>query len=83
MKKENIWLDSDAVLTEYGENKKESKKEYRKLIRGISGKEKDVFEDIKYGVILGSDEFLTWAQKKFIDHRVKIDTELSQKKQVS
>ncbi|MGR3318614.1 MAG: transposase [Candidatus Anammoxibacter sp.] len=83
LKNETTWLDSDAVLKEYGENRRESKKEYRKLIRGISGKEKAFLEDIKYGVILGSDEFLAWAQKKFIDHTVKIDSELPQKKQVS
>lgn len=49
------------MLKEYRENKKESKKKSRKLIRGISGKEKEVLEDIKLGVILRSDEFLAWS----------------------
>ncbi len=81
--KKNNWLDSDAVLKEYGINKKESKKEYRKLIKGISGKEKEFLEDLKYGIILGSDEFLAWAQKKFINPIGKRDPELPQKRQIS
>jgi len=43
------------------------RKEYRKLIREISGKEENFLEDIKYGMILGSDKFVEWVQKKFID----------------
>ncbi len=82
-KKKNSWLDSDAVLKEYGEEKKGSKREYRKLLREISGKEKEFLEDLKYGAILGSEEFIAWAQKKFIDHTGKKDSELLLKKQVS
>ena len=81
--KENNWLDSDAVLKEYGINKKESKKEYRKLIRCVSGKEKEFLEDLKYGIILGSDEFLAWTQKKFIDPKCKRDPDVPQKRQIS
>ena len=83
LEKVHNWLGSDAVLKEFGANIKESKKEYRKLIRGVLGKEKDFLEDLKYGIILGSDKFLAWMQKEFIDRKGGRDSELSQKRQVS
>jgi len=45
--KENNRLDSNAMLKEHGINKKESKKEFKKLIRSISGKENEFLEDLK------------------------------------
>jgi hypothetical protein len=58
----------------------DSRKEYRKLIREVSGKEKDFLDDVKYGMILGGDKFVGWVQKKFIDRNEKKDVELPQKK---
>ncbi len=60
--------------------REDSRKEYRKLIREISGKEEDFLEDMKYETILGSDKFVEWVQKKFIDRAEKEDAELPQKK---
>ncbi len=83
IKKIHNWVDGDAVLREFGRNKKESRTEYRKLIRGISGKEKEFLEDLKYGMILGSDKFLEWVQDKFIDRGGNKERELPQKKMIS
>ena len=83
IKKTHNWIDSDTILEEYGRNRQESRKEYRKLIRGVSGNEEDFLEDLKYGMILGSDKFVEWVQCKFIDRTGKRDRELPQKKNVS
>ncbi len=58
-------------------------REYRKLIREASGRENDFLEEIKYGIILGSDKFVEWVQRKFTDRTKKDDIDLPQKKRVS
>ncbi len=82
-KKRNTWVNSEEVLKGICRNKQESKKEYRKLIREVSGSEGDLLEEIKYGMIMGSDKFVEWVQSKFIDREAKVDVELAQKKRIS
>ncbi|MCP4270064.1 MAG: hypothetical protein GY777_31570 [Candidatus Brocadiaceae bacterium] len=82
-KKRNTWVNSEEVLKGICRNKQESKKEYRKLIREVSGSEGDLLEEIKYGMIMGSDKFVEWVQSKFIDRKAKADVELPQKKRIS
>jgi len=81
LKKRNTWVNSEAVLEETGSSKQDSRKEYRKLVREASGRENDFLEEIKYGMILGSDKFVEWVQRKFIDRTEKEDAELPQKKE--
>jgi len=83
LKKRNTWVNSEAVLEETGSSKQDSRKEYRKLVREASGRENDFLEEIKYGMILGSDKFVEWVQRKFIDRTEKEDAELPQKKRIS
>lgn len=82
VKKRNTWVNSEAVLEGICSNKQDSRKEYRKLIREVSGKESDFLEEIKYGLILGSDKFVEWVQRKFIDRTEKEDIDLPQKKRI-
>ncbi len=81
--KRNTWVNSEAVLDGLCSNNKDSRKEYRKLVREISGRESDFLEEIKYGIILGSDKFVEWVQRKFIDRTKKEDADLPQKKRIS
>jgi len=83
LKKRNTWVNSEAVLEETGSSKQDSRKEYRKLVREVSGRENDFLEEMKYGMILGSDKFVEWVQRKFIDRTEKEDAELPQKKRIS
>jgi REP element-mobilizing transposase RayT len=83
VRKRNKWVNSEAVLEGICSNKQDSRKEYRKLIRETSGRENDFLEEIKYGMILGSDKFVEWVQRKFIDRTEKEDAELPQKKRIS
>jgi hypothetical protein len=81
--KRNKWVNSEAVLEGICSNKQESRREYGKLVREASGRENDFLEDIKYGMILGSDKFVGWVQRKFIDRTEKEDADLPQKKRIS
>ncbi len=83
VKKRNKWVNSEAVLEGICSNKQDSRKEYRRLIREASGRENDFLEEIKYGMILGSDKFVKWVQSKFIDRTEKEDVDLPQKKRIS
>jgi hypothetical protein len=82
LRKKNKWVNSEAVLERICSNKQESLREYRKLIRKASGRENDFLEEVKYGIILGSDKFMEWVQVKFIDLTEKEDPDLPQKKRI-
>ncbi len=58
IKKRNKWVNSEAVLSGICSDHQESKSENRRLIRDASGREKDFLEEIKYGMILGSNKFV-------------------------
>ena len=83
VRKRNKWVNSEAVLEGICSYKQDSRKEYRKLIREASGRENDFLKEIKYGMILGSDKFVEWVQRKFIDRAEKEDADLPQKKRIS
>ncbi len=44
-------VNSEAVLEGLGKDIRDSRKEYSKLIRKISGREKDFLVDVKYGMV--------------------------------
>jgi len=50
--------------------------EYGKLIRVKTGQEKRFLDKVKHGLVLGSDEFFRWVQKKFISRLSARDREL-------
>ncbi len=83
VRKRNRWVNSEAVLEGISSSTQDSRKEYRKLIREVSGRENDILEEIKYGMILGGDNFVEWVQRKFIDRKEKADADLPQKKRIS
>ena len=83
MRKRNKWVNSEAVLEGISSNRQDSRREYRKLIGESFGREEGFLEEMKYGMILGSDKFVEWVQRKFIDQTEKVDADLPQKKRVS
>lgn len=76
------WVSCEEILKGLGKDEKESRVEYRKLIREKSGQEKNFLDEVKYGLILGSEGFISWVQKKFINRLSARDKELPQKKMV-
>ena len=81
-KKIHHWIACEEILKGFGKDEKESRDEYWKLISEKSGQEKKFLDDVKYGLILGSEEFISWVQKKFINRLSARDGELPQKKRV-
>ncbi len=82
VRKRNKWVNSKAVLDGICSDEQDSRREYRKLIREASGRENEFLKEIKYGMVLGSNKFLEWVQRKFIDRGEKKDTDLPQKKRI-
>ncbi|MDN3515407.1 MAG: hypothetical protein NG747_13545 [Candidatus Brocadia sp.] len=78
-KKIHPWVSCETILKGFGKNDKKSRVEYRKLIKEKTGQEKKFLDEVKYGLILGSDEFIRWVQKKFINRLSARDAELPQK----
>ncbi|MCF6148161.1 MAG: hypothetical protein E3K37_05835 [Candidatus Kuenenia sp.] len=76
------WISCDVILKEFGNDEKKSRVEYRKLIREQAGQEKKILDEVKCGLILGSEEFIGWVQKEFINRFSARDAELPQKRLV-
>jgi chromosomal replication initiation ATPase DnaA len=47
------------------------------------GQERKILEEIKYGLILGSDKFVNWIQKRFINQESVKDKELPQQRRIA
>ncbi len=83
IRKRNTWVNSEAVLDGISSDRQDSRKEYRKLILKVSGRENNFLDELKYGMILGSDKFVEWVQRKFVDRNEKADADLPQKRRIS
>ena len=79
MKKSHKWVLPEEVLRELGKSEEASRAKYRQLIMEASGHEKGILEEIRYGLVLGSDKFINWVEKKFVN-RVAMSSELPQQK---
>jgi REP element-mobilizing transposase RayT len=70
MKKIHKWVLCEEVLRGFGKDEKEQKAKYQQLIMETSGQEKKILNEIKYGLVLGSEEFVKWVQRKFANQKV-------------
>lgn len=80
-KKKYKWVLAEEILREFSENEQEARIKYQQLIIEASGQERKVLEEIKYGLILGSEQFLSWIQKKFVNREANSE-ELPQQKRL-
>ena len=60
------WLSGEEILRRFGRSKREQVRNYRQATREISGKEKEVLADLKFGFMLGGRQFVDWIAKKFL-----------------
>ncbi|MFH1824817.1 MAG: transposase [Candidatus Firestonebacteria bacterium] len=67
------WVLSEEILKELSESKQDAQIKYRKLIIEVCGRERKVLEDIKYGLVLGSEKFISRIQKEFINRKSMSD----------
>jgi hypothetical protein len=61
----------EEILGEFGGRKEEQTSKYFRLLLEVCGQEKRILEGIRYGLVLGSDKFINWVQKKFVNRRSK------------
>lgn len=69
------WVCPDDVLKMFGNDRHKRIQEYRQWIHLVAGKEKEILNDVRYGIILGSDRFVGWIREKF-GKREKMDEEI-------
>lgn len=79
MKRLHNWVSTEEILKGLGRNEEESRINYRCLIMERCGQERKILEEIRYGLILGSDKFVDLVKKRFVK-REEIDSELPQRK---
>ncbi|MEW6609818.1 MAG: transposase [bacterium] len=59
------WVEPNAVLKMFGGEKDNRAEEYRQWLLTRAGKEKEILNNVRYGIILGSDRFVEWIREKF------------------
>ncbi|MDI6736882.1 MAG: hypothetical protein QME42_11955, partial [bacterium] len=59
------WVYPDDVLKMFGNDRHKRLDEYRQWIHTVANKEKEILNDERYGIILGSDKFVGWIKEKF------------------
>lgn len=82
MKKIHKWVLCEEILSEFGYNKQEQKNRYKELIIERCGQERKILGEIRYRLILGSDKFVNWVQKRFVNQSSIKDKELPQQKMI-
>lgn len=73
LKKIHKWVCSEEILRELGGNKQEQRTKYLQLLREAYGNEKGIFEEIRYGLVLGSEKFVKWVEKNFVNRKCLSD----------
>lgn len=70
-KKAPEWLNTGLILSQFGtENPHQA---YRKKVQNYSGEEKSLFEDLRYGIFLGTNSFADRLKKRFVKTTLQPD----------
>ncbi len=59
------WIKREMVLQEFGMNYDDQRRRYLQWLNEIRGKESKIMDHVRYGIILGSDDFVSWIRQKF------------------
>ena len=69
-KSQQPFIHYNEILSYFGGNNKDGRKSYREfVVAGLTGKLQNPLEEVRGGLVLGSDAFLEWVQDNFIDSR--------------
>jgi REP element-mobilizing transposase RayT len=61
------WLETDWLLSLFGEDRGTAKKRYRNFVELVeNGKIENPSDDVVGGVVLGRDDFVNWVKKTFL-----------------
>ena len=77
-RQEPSWLDTATIPSQFP--KKESAKAYRKEVQRYAGEKGSLWEEIKHGLIMGSDEFVDHIRDTYLSK--KPDREMPQQKRL-
>jgi len=66
-KKAPKWFETDWLLSQFGKNRKEAKKNYKAFVEGVDPASLESPDKaMRGGFILGGDEFLEWVKQQFL-----------------
>jgi putative transposase len=61
------WLETDWLLSLFGQNRKKAMEGYRKFVESIQNEKiENPSKDIVSGIILGGTEFINWIKRNFL-----------------
>lgn len=61
------WLETDWLLSLFGQDRDTAKKRYRNFVESVeNGKIENPSDDVVGGVVLGRDDFVNWVKKTFL-----------------
>lgn len=80
--KEPKWLETNWLLSCFGKNKKEGKKNYKNFVEGVDAKAvENPHKNLIGGFILGEVNFVNWIKETYLAHK-KEDREIPQLKEL-
>ena len=68
-----IWLKTDLLLSQFGSDDDAGHNAYREKVQQYAGENKSIWEDIRHGVIFGSQAFLDRIQKDYLSREGQAD----------
>ena len=79
-RKAPIWLSTDLILDQFA-GEQDRHQSYREKVQKYASEEKHLLEDLRHGLILGSEQFLEKIRKKYAG--IQPDSALPQLRQVT
>lgn len=70
-KKSPKWLNTGLILSQFGI--KDPHQAYRRKVQNYSGEERSLFEDLRYGLFLGTNSFANRLKKRFVKTTLQSD----------
>ncbi|MCP4725694.1 MAG: hypothetical protein GY863_11690 [bacterium] len=78
-KKKPEWLNTDLILSYYSRRRRNE--EYRRQVQEYAKEEKIIWEDVSYGLFMGSREYIENMSQRFLEKK-DYDKEIPQQKQI-
>ena len=75
-----VWLSTDLILSQFA-GTQDCHRSYREKAQRYASEEKRLFEDLRHGLILGSQQFVEKIRKKYIPAKTQLS--LPQQRQVA
>jgi len=74
------WVSTDLILSQFGDDQ-DCHRRYREKVQRYAAEEKHLFEDLRHGLVFGSQQFVEKIRKKYTP--AKTESSIPQQRQVS